>query len=155
MSEEIKILSAFFLGLLSSSFGAWLAHFFSERRLRKDDYNKSAVEFRNAFLPEIIYLKHNAIVDEKSSSDLCEYLRSYYLMQLKSLEIFKTHLSDTKKQAIEKAWQEFCYHPESPNTLWFEQYSWKITGKGKDREPNFKKLALERIEKIVGYASLK
>lgn len=153
MNEETKILVAFLLGLLSSSFGAWLVHFFSERRRRNDEYNKAAAEFRNAFLPEIIYLKHNAKVNGGSSTDLCEYLRSGYLRQLKALEIFKTHLADKKKEGIKKAWKAYCFHPESTNILWFEQYSWKI--KGPDREAEFKKLALERIEKIVGFAEQK
>lgn len=155
MEEEIKILSAFLLGILGSSFGAWLAHFFSERRRRNDDYNKAAAEFRSAFLPEIIYLKYNAKINGGSSTDFCEYLGFGYLRQLKALELFKSYLPDKKREGIEKAWKEFCSHPDSPNILWFEQYSWKITGKGKDRDPEFKKLALERIEKIVGFAEQK
>lgn len=155
MNEETRIVIAFLLGLLSSSFGAWLAHFFSERRRRNDEYNKAAAEFRNGFLPEIIYLKHDAKVNGGSSADLCEYLNSGYLRQLKALEIVKTHLPDKMKEGIEKAWKEYWTHPESPNMVWFEQYSWRITGKGKDSDPEFKKPALERIEKIVGFAEQK
>ena len=79
------VLVAFLCGLLSGSLGAWLAHIFSECRRRNDEYNKAAAEFRNAFLPEIIYLKHDAKINGGSSTDLCEYLRSGYLRQLKAL----------------------------------------------------------------------
>ncbi len=71
MSEEAKILFAFILGIASSSFGAWFAHFFSERRRRNEANDMAAVEFKADFLPEIIYLKYNAKVNGGSSSDLC------------------------------------------------------------------------------------
>ncbi|MBL0731716.1 MAG: hypothetical protein JJW03_02530 [Desulfosarcina sp.] len=71
---------------------------------------------------------------------------------MKALEIFKAHLPNETVEDINMAWKEYCHHPDSPNTLWFEQYSWKIRGIGKDRESELKNLALERIEKIVNFA---
>ncbi|MCK9276247.1 MAG: hypothetical protein M0P57_14300 [Syntrophales bacterium] len=152
MTGTTKIILAFFFGIFSSSFGAWLAHYFSECRRKNDDFNKAASEFRNAFLPEIVYLKHNAIINGGSPSDLCEYLRSGYLRHLKALEIFKNHLSGKNKKLIEKAWKEYCFHKDNPDILWFEQYSWIVQGKGQNRDHEFKILALDRIMKILEYA---
>lgn len=149
---DAKIWLGFLLGIIGTSFGAWIAHFFSERRRRQDDFDKAATKFRTAFLPEIIFLKHNAKINGGSSSDLGEFLRSAYLRQLEALTIFKTNLPSEKEKGINDAWKEYCHHPENTKILWFEQYSWKVHGKGKSSEDSLKNLALKRIEKILDFA---
>lgn len=147
-----KIWLGFLLGIIGTTLGAWLAHFFSERRRRQDDFNKAADKFRVSFMPEIIFLRHNAKINGGSSNDLNEFLRAAYLRQLESITIFKNSLSPEKRKGIDAAWKEYCHHPDNTNIPWFEQYSWKVQGKGKSSEESLKKLALERIEKILKFA---
>ena len=110
--------------------------------LQRQQFNKVATEFRNAFYPELIFLKHNAIIDECGSSDSLEgFLRFGYLHRhLKALETFKTYLTPEERIATKKKWEEYCN---------FTQYS------DKTNEAELKKLALERIEKILKFAKHK
>jgi hypothetical protein len=152
--DKFHIISLF-IGSILTLLGATIAHIFSERRDRRNDLNKAANEFRNAFLPEVIFLKHNAKINGGSSSDLGEFLGAAYIRQLKALMLFKTYLSTKDEISIDKAWQEYCYHPDNPNIPFFEQYSWKVANKGKGYEKQLKALALNRIEKILKFAKPK
>ena len=54
-----EIFSGFFLGMIATAFGAWLAHIFSDRRRGKDEFNKAAAAFHTTFVDEIFYLRRN------------------------------------------------------------------------------------------------
>lgn len=107
------------------------------------EFNKSATEFRNAFLCELIFLKYNACLPEceRTYTTLQEFLRAGYIFRhLKAFDTFRDHLPTGERVAIDKAWEEYCN---------FEQYS------DKNNEADLKKLALERIEKILKFAEHK
>jgi hypothetical protein len=123
--------------------------------MQRQDFNKAATEFRNAFLPELIFLKHNAkIAGTGSSDDLSEFLLSGYIRRhLKALEVFKNHLSAQERADIDKAWKQYCYNKDNPEFLFFEQY---FTGMGSKSEKEAKKtLVLERIEDLLKFAKHK
>ena len=120
-------------------------HFLSKSRNKEMGriavYNKAATDFREAFLPEATFLKHNANIGGLgSSNDLKEILRDGYLRHLKAFEIFKTYLTPKKRIAIEKKWEEYCN---------FAQYS------DKANEVELKKLALKHIEAILKFTEHK
>jgi hypothetical protein len=119
------------------------------------EFNKAAAEFRVAFLPEIIYLKHNAKITEAgSSTDLSEFLKYGYIHRhLKALETFKTYLSPQERTDIDKAWKEYCYNKDDPELLFFEQYF--TGGVPKSEKETKQALALERIERILEFAKHK
>jgi len=121
-------------------------------------FNKAATEFRNAFLHELIFLRHNASTPEgeRTYTTLNEFLQSGYIHRhLRAFEIFKDYLSSSDRVDIDKAWQEYSCHPNNPGVLFFEQYSWKVANKGKDHEKQLKVLAMNRIEKILEFAKPK
>jgi hypothetical protein len=153
MNDTEKILIGFLLGLIASSFGSLLAHWLSEKRRKKENFEKAVAHFKNAFLPEIIYLKHNTKIEGAAShSDLNLFLNAGFFRQLKALEEFLPYLSDAKKIKIKKAWKSYCYEPENPERVWFEQYSWRAINKGKSYESELKKIALERIMEIIKHS---
>ena len=119
------------------------------------EFNKAATEFRNAFLPELIFLKHDAAVEKiGSTDDISEVLRFGYIHRhLKALEVFKDYLFTEDRADIDKAWKQYCYNKDNPEILFFEQY---FTGSGSKSEKEAKKtLALERIEDIIKFAKHK
>jgi hypothetical protein len=63
--------------------------------MQRQDFNKAAALFRDAFYPDLIFMKHNAIVAEKGSADnLSLFLSAGYLHRhLKAFETFKNYLS--------------------------------------------------------------
>jgi hypothetical protein len=151
----IQIFYGFLLGIIGTSFGAWLAHFFSERRRRKEEFNKAAATFRAAFLPVLIFLKHDANIGNiGSTDDLSTVLQFGYIHRhLKALEVFKNHLSAQERADIDKVWKQYCYNKDNPEILFFEQY---FTGIGSKSEKEAKKtLALERIADIIKFAKHK
>lgn len=151
-----KFILGLCLGLIGSFLGALFAHIFSERRRRREEFNKAAIAFRTAFLPELIFLKHNAKIHGAAShSELNDFLNSGYLKHLEALAIFHNSLSVEQKSRINKAWQDYSCHADNPSMPFFEQYSWKVANKGKDYENQLKVLALNRIEKILEFAKPK
>ena len=111
--------------------------------MQRQEFNKAATEFQNAFLCEIIYLKHNARLPEceRTYTTLYEFLRTGYIFRhLKAFNNFRGHLPTNERFAIDKAWAEYCN---------FDQYS------DKNNEIKLKELALSRIEKILEFAKHK
>jgi hypothetical protein len=152
---DCKIIFGFALGIIGSFIGAWFAHFFSECRRRKEEFNKSATEFKDSFLPEIIFMKHDAnIGDIRSADDLSEVLRFGYLHRhLKAFEVFRNYLSAGDKVGIDKAWKQYCYCDEKPEMIFWEKYF--TGGRPKSDVEAKKALALERIEGILKFAKHK
>jgi hypothetical protein len=123
---------------------------------QRQEFNNAAAEFRNAFLYELIFLKHNACIPEgeRTYTTLNEFLFAGYVHRhLKAVEIFRNHLSTKDRANIEKTWQKYCKRPDDPNVLYFEQYSTKNVSNERERE--LKELALERIEEILEFAKHK
>jgi hypothetical protein len=91
--------------------GFLLGHYLAIGRDKRNDFNKAAAIFREAFYPEIILLKHNVRVpDCRSYSDNpSEFLfAGYTLCHLKAFEVFRAYLSSKDKIGIDKAWKEYC-----------------------------------------------
>jgi hypothetical protein len=126
-----KVIIAFVSGGIVAVFSGWLSHVFSEHRRRREDFNKAATEFRNAFVHELIFLRHNASIPggERTYTTLNEFLQAGYIHRhLRAFEIFRDYLTTKERAGIDKAWKEYCHHPDT-NILWFEQYSWKAANK--------------------------
>jgi hypothetical protein len=121
--------------------------------MQRQEFNKASAVFRIAFLPELIYLKHNAkIKGAGSTDDLNVFLSSGYLHRhLEAFEIFKSYLSTEDRIGIDEAWKEYCHYDIDGETEpHFAMYA-EDTREGK----NTKELALERIEKILKFAEPK
>lgn len=124
--------------------------------IQRQEFNKAATEFRNAFLCELIFLKYNAGLPEceRTYTSLDEFLRAGYIFRhLKAFDIFKDHLPAKERDNINKTWKKYCHHPDNPEVLYFEQYSTKNVSK--EREKEFKELALKNIEAILEFAEHK
>jgi hypothetical protein len=124
--------------------------------MQRQEFNKAATVFRDAFLCELIFLKYNAILPEceRTYTSLDAFLRAGYTFRhMKAIETFKPYLSPIDGIGIDKAWQEYCKRTDGPNVLYFEQYSTKNVSK--EREKELKALALERIEGILKFAEHK
>lgn len=154
---EIALIAGGFT-IIGVLLGAWVGYRNAIRIQRIVEFNKAATDFRNAFLRELIFLRHNASIPggERSYTTLDEFLQAGYIHRhLRALEVFKDYLSARERSGIDKAWQEYCYHPDNPSILYFEQYSWMVANKGKDYEKQLKNIAVDRIEKILEFAKPK
>lgn len=106
----LSIFPGFLLGLIGSLVGGWIAHCFAERRRRKEEFNKVAAEFRNAFLPEILYLENNVRIKGTGSSDNTgEFLRTGYVHRhALAYTTFRFYLPRCKRCRFDETWKEYC-----------------------------------------------
>lgn len=138
-------------------------HFLSKSRSKEAGkiaaFNNAAPDFRNAFLPEMTFLKHDANVGGLGGSNkLHGILRTGYLRQLKALEVFKRCLSPAEISTIDRAWDEYCHPnniPTDPNEkrdFKFNDYMEIEDSEGVDKA---KEVALQNINKILDIADFK
>lgn len=140
--------------VIGALLGGWIGYRNAIGIYNIAEFNKASSTFRNVFLPETTYLKHNANIGGLgSSNNLHEILFSGYLRQLKALEIFKIYLSRKDREGIEKAWQNYCKSQSDHTVLNFEQYSTKNANR--EREKELKQLAYARINEILKFAKHK
>ena len=135
--------------------GGWIGYRNALNIYKVSEFNKAASTFRNAFYPELIYLRRDAkVVGAGSSSDLGEFLfHGYIHRHLKALETFRDYLSPKERHSIDETWQKYCHHPDNQETLYFEQYSTKTNTQ--DSTATMKKFALGQIEDILKFAKHK
>ena len=162
--ERIAIIGAIatvMAGFGGAILGAWLTRRSTVAILKRQEFNKAATEFRDAFLCEIIYLRYNARLSEceRAYTDLHEFPRAGYLFRhLKAFEIFRNHLSVADRKAIDKAWDEYCHPqgvPEDPNEkkdFRFNDYMAIAESGGIDKA---KEIALQRIDELLEFTGHK
>lgn len=159
----IGAIATIIAGLGGSSLGAFcayktgmkLVHKTNENAVslaKRQEFNRAATEFRNAFLPEIIFLTHNAKVpDIGASSELYELLRQGYISRhLKAFEIFKDCLPTKEREDIDKAWEEYC-NKESGQPHFFA-YAEPVNVAQKDKERTF---YLAKLNDLLKFAEPK
>ena len=136
--------------------GYLIGHRLAIGRDRRKEFNSACDDFRDAFLPEMIFLKHNAkISDTGSSNNLGEFLSYGYIHRhLKAFEIFRNYLSSKERKDIDEAWEQYYHDKDNSITLYYEQFG--IEGKKPtDKIESEKELVLKRIEKILKFAQHK
>jgi hypothetical protein len=140
--------------IIGALLGGWIGYRNAIGIYNIAEFNKAATEFRNAFLYELIFLKHNACIPEgeRTYTELNEFLFAGYLHRhLKAFEVFKSYLSSEERAGIDKVWQDYCHYDiEGENEPFFAMYA-EDKWEGKDT----KILALERIEEILKFAKHK
>lgn len=155
---EIAVIAGSFT-IIGALLGAWVGYRNALKIHSITQFNHAAGLFRNAFLPETTFLKHNANIGGLGSSNkLRELLRAGYLRHLKALEIFKSYLSTTDRVTIDHVWDEYCHPngiPQDPNEkrdFRFNEYMKIEESEGADKA---KEVALQKIHKILGFANVK
>ncbi|MEA3437198.1 MAG: hypothetical protein U9R43_12090 [Thermodesulfobacteriota bacterium] len=147
----VGLLVGFIFGIIASAFGTWFAHVLSERRRNTENLDNSISDLKKAFLPEIIYLKHNANIAGANCGNLRDFLNSAYLRHIEAITTFGNNVPIAKSIAVKKALEKYCHNDETGN-LDFEQYTCCSTDFHKKHGISIKKLALERIENILRIA---
>ena len=109
--------------------------------MRKQDFNRAAATFRCAFVNQLNVLKSNVNSGRGDTSNVGEYLRAHYVgYHLSAFETFRNYLSTSEREAIDKAWNEYCN---------FAQYS------DKNKQEEMRELALKNLNEILKFAKHK
>ena len=108
---------------------------------QRQDFNKAADKFHDAFINQLNFLEHNVNSGTGDTSNIGEYLRAHRVAtHLNAFRIFKNSLSDTDRVAIDKEWEKYCN---------FAQYS------DKNNQEKMKALALKQLNDVLEFAKHK
>ena len=93
---ELSLIAGGF-GIVGAILGAFIGYYFSTRLINRQEFNKAASDFRNAFIPEIIFLKHNAnVAGGNASEDVGQSLSfGHYHRHLQAFEVFSKGVKST------------------------------------------------------------
>jgi len=113
----LPLLPGFVLGFIASIGGALVAHWLSERRRRKEEFNKAAAAFRNSFVPEILRLKYETrIKGAACDNNIPGFLQAGMVdHHMKAFGIFGAYLSKEERCRIDKAWRKYQEDHKSYN----------------------------------------
>ena len=126
---------------------------------KRQEFNKAAAQFRNAFLGETLYLRDNVrIKGVGTSTRTNEVLNTAIFKHMKALVRFEPFLSVKEREVMYRAWDEYC-HPEGTPQDQSKKRDFRFNGymdiedsKGGEEAKN---IALQNINKILEFAGLK
>ena len=108
---------------------------------QRQDFNKAANKFHNAFTNQLNFLEYNANAGTVDTSNIGTYLNAHYIAtHLNAFRVFKNSLSDTERVAIDEAWEKYRD---------FKQYY------DKNNQEKMKALALKRLNDVLEFAKHK
>jgi hypothetical protein len=137
---ELSLIAGGF-GIVGAILGAYIGYYFSIRLINRQDFNKAAAKFRNAFINQLNYLKSDVNTGSGDTSDIGEYLHSHYVSyHLSAFEVFRSYLTPEERMTIDEAWKKYCN---------FAQYS------DKNKKAKMKKLALKCLKDVLVVAKHK
>lgn len=105
----INILTSPVFPLATLLLGFLIGHRLAIGRDKQNEFNKAAVNFRNAFLPEISYLEHGIPLKKTGSTDQSVkwFLRTGLSRHTEALCVFKVYLSNDDRSNINEVWNEY------------------------------------------------
>jgi hypothetical protein len=153
-------LSAYEIGLIAGGFtiigtllGAWLGYRFSLSLSNASERRRASIKLREAFKDELLALNP---AQYAMKIDLADFLENAFPKHRAAVFDFAYFLEPKEKTAFYSAWYEYYCHPKTQNentVPFFGQYSCR--GLTIKEEHERKKLARERIEKILELGKLK
>ncbi|MDY6839823.1 MAG: hypothetical protein SWH78_17835 [Thermodesulfobacteriota bacterium] len=154
-----EIIIGVIIGCITSAFGVYLANVSSERRRRRDEFNKAAAKFRSAFIKETIGLKTSSYqgADDVGQTNLYDFLYAALLKHLRAIEIFKPHLTTLERTQLDLKWDQYCYPDEIPKSeeekAEFPLVAYDTPDSAEEQKA--RKLALQKLCEILSFAQLK
>lgn len=165
------ICAAIFGAIVSAILTGSVTYFFSTRLMRqshkntigvfkRQEFNKAAAQFRNAFLGEILYLRDNVKINGVGSSiRINEFLNTAAISKhMQALVQFEPFLNAKERERMYRAWDEYCHIEGTPQDqnekrdFRFNDYMNIEYSKGREEAKN---IALQNINKILEVAGFK
>lgn len=105
----IGVTATVLAGFGGAALGAWFAYKTGIKLIQRQEFNKAAADFRNAFIPEISYLEHDIPLKRTGSTDqsIKGLLRTGLSRHTEALCAFKAYLSSKERNSIDKAWNKY------------------------------------------------
>jgi hypothetical protein len=100
MSDPEKILFGFVLGIIGTTFGSMLNHFFSNKRRRQEIYSKAVIAFKSAFSPEIAAISKNLYA--------MDTFPIAFSRHESAVDNIRPILPERYQRKLQEAWNEYC-----------------------------------------------
>jgi hypothetical protein len=143
-------LFGFFLGLLGTSFGVWLAHLLDERRRRREDFNRFAATFTSKMLDELEGLYPTPITWKKNPLfNIDVFLRFKFTKLERAVYEFRRHLPEIEHRAFTKAW--VAYYSEKGDEGYQCYNHYMAFGDNPNYKGNFK----HNVDTLLSFAKPK
>jgi hypothetical protein len=146
----------FILGLIGSGFGAFLAHRLSEKRDRKNIFEKAAERFRAAFTEQLMKLdESNSFEVTTTHNFIYDLHKSNYETVNRAQAEFRQYLNDKELLKFDEAWKDYCCKKNKYSDE-FKEYD--LVPHDTDAFPQprlrdaYRRLALKRIEWLLSFA---
>jgi hypothetical protein len=142
-------------GVIVGALVSLVGHFFSIQRDKRREHNESAIKFRAAFLPEIRKIKYLIDYDQNCEAYTINILQKAYDRHHSAKLLFEIRLSRSERYAFNKAWDE--YTQKETVQKWSDHIGVQLfIGYGGehncDKEKESRRLALERIHRLLSFA---
>jgi len=136
------------LNLLFTGIGGFIGYFSAISVSDRKEFQKAALNFREAFLDIILIFDPRCCCVERDGKEVSRILKDSFPQHIKAMLRFKPHLPYWKRREFEKAWYEYCHYQAKPGQPTYEgpfleQYL------GTDG-----KLALDRIHKLLKFSEI-
>lgn len=138
--------------IVTALFGFLLGHRLALGRDKRQEFNKAADNFREAFLTEkrLLDIRHAPVEFENKSA--LEIIEPVIQKHTEAMLRFIHYLPWWKKLSFTRAWNQYAHYkvkgePDTPYLAMYGQEKWD----GKDP----KILAIKRIDKLLKYAKHK
>jgi hypothetical protein len=146
----------FILGLIGSGFGAFLAHWLSERRDRKKRFEKAAEQFRAVFTEQLMKLDESNSFDILNTHNLIYDLHKSNYETINRAQVeFRQYLNEKEFHEFDKAWKDYCCK-ENKYSVEFIEYDLSLHDTDSFPNPRlrdaYRRLALKRIERVISFA---
>ena len=120
-------------------------------RDKRNDFNKAADVFRNAFNETLLLLNPQSFID-KQGEDTYSKLRKTIVQQEKAALEFSQILSKRKRKAFDRVWKEYCYDDNNQNTKSLVKYA---SHGSAIKNQKARTVAFDRINKLMEFAKPK
>jgi len=116
----MKIVANHFFPLVTLLLGFLIGHRLNIGRDQRQEFNKAAATFRDAFRYEIAFLGYNTGINGAQSTDcsIAQFLRTGMVQRhTEALITFRNYLPPLQRRSIDKAWKEYQNQADSYQSI--------------------------------------
>ena len=150
--DKVRVKVVDFPDYYSNFFGAFIGHWLNLGRDKRHRFFEASKEFRNAFIEIQRFLRMSLPKDPahppEGWQNANKLARKYYVAHYAAVERFKPNLPWHKRNRFTKRWHEYCCYDKESGCETFSDYE----PRQNEEEIAKRKLALSRIQKLLGFA---
>jgi hypothetical protein len=151
ISVRMDAVGAVIAALVGAVVGGLLTYKTSVNISKRQEFNKAAAAFREAFMNERLFLDFRHAPEESEYQSAFDIIEPAIQKHTEAMYRFSHYLSWWEKRCFSRAWRRYAHDSApgkgEPDTPFFKMYAERVW-EGK----NTKELAIERIDRLLKFA---